>query len=83
MDNIVPFLWRLVPYWLADRLADLFHAPFWKVLIGVVIVTLSVLAFSALPAGARDKVKLVVIFAALAIAALDLFRPLEQGFPLG
>jgi hypothetical protein len=49
----------------------------------VVIVTLTVVAFSALPAGARHKIKLVVISAVLAIAALDLFRPLEQDFPSG
>ncbi len=83
MDDIVPFVWRLVPDWLAWRLDDLFHAQFWKVLTGVVIVTLSVAAFSALPAEARDKVKLIAIFVGLAIAALEIFRPLEQGFPFG
>jgi hypothetical protein len=83
MDDIVPFVWRLVPDWLADRVGDLFHEPFWQVLTGVVIVTLSIVAFAALPAGARDKVKLVVVFAALTLAALELFRPLEERFRLG
>jgi len=69
MDDFVPFVWRLVPDWLADRVGDLFHEPFWKVLTGAVIVTLSIAAFTALPAGARDKVKLVVAFAALTLAA--------------
>ncbi len=83
MDDIVSFVWRLVPDWLVDRLGDLFHAPFWKVLAGAVIVSLSVVAFFALPAVARNKVRLVVMLAALAIAALELVRPLERGFPLG
>ena len=83
MGNILPFVLRLVPNWLADRLDDLFHAPFWKLLTGVVIVALSLAAFSALPAGARDKAKLIVVFAALAIAALDYFRPPGAAFPFG
>jgi hypothetical protein len=61
------------------RAGKSFHGQFWR----VVIVTLTVVAFSTLPAGARHKIKLVVISAVLAIAALDLFRPLEQDFPLG
>jgi hypothetical protein len=46
----------------------------------VVIVTLSLTALCALPAGGRDKVKLVALLGALAIGALEIFRPLEQGF---
>ncbi|HZZ62696.1 MAG TPA: hypothetical protein VFE63_16290 [Roseiarcus sp.] len=83
MDDVVSLVWRLVPDWLVDRLDDLFHGPFWKVLAGVVIVSLCAAAFSALPAAARDRVKLVVTLAALAIAALELVRPLERVFPLG
>ncbi len=46
-------------------------------------MTLSLTAFCALPAGARDKVKLVALLGALAIGALEIFRPLEQGFSWG
>lgn len=74
---------RLVPDWLADRLEELFRAPFAKVVTGVVIVTLSLTAFSASPAGARDKVKLVALLGALAIGALEIFPPLEQRFSWG
>jgi hypothetical protein len=80
MGDIVQFVWRLVPDWLADRLEELFRAPFAKVLTRVVIVTLSLTALCALPAGGRDKVKLVALLRALAIGALEIFRPLEQGF---
>ena len=82
MDDVVSLFWRLVPDWLGDRLDDLFHAPFWKALAGVVIVSLCAAAFSALPIS-RNRVKLVVALAALAIVALELVRPLERVFPLG
>jgi hypothetical protein len=36
-----------------------------------------------LPAAVRDKVKLVVMLAALAIRALELVRLLERASPLG
>jgi thiol:disulfide interchange protein len=83
MDDVVWLVWRLVPDWLADRLDDLFHAPFWTALAGVVILSLCAAAFSSLPAAARDRVKLVVMLAALAIAALELVGPLERTFPHG
>jgi hypothetical protein len=79
MDGIVSFVWLLAPDWLVDRLEDIFRAPFWKVMAGVMIATLSLVALSALPSAARNKLKLAVVFGALAFAAFDLFR----GFPLG
>lgn len=79
MDRIV----SLVPDWVADRLDDIFHAPFWKVTGGAVIVTLSLFALSAAPTARKDKIKLVALFGALGLAAFDLLRPFERGFPLG
>ncbi len=83
MDSIVPFVWSLIPSWLADRLEELFHAPFWLVMAGATVAALSAVAYSALPAAARDKVKLFAVLGALAIAALELVPRLERSFPLG
>ena len=82
MDRIVSLV-SLAPDWIADRIDDLFHAPFWKVLGGAVIVTIALFAFSAAPVAGRDKIKLVALFVALGLAAFDLLRPFERGFPLG
>ena len=80
MDRIV----SLAPDW-RSRIGsiDIFHAPFWKVTGGAVIVTLSLFALSAAPTARKDKIKLVALFGALGLAAFDLLRPFERGFPLG
>ncbi len=81
MDDIVSVVRRLG--WPADRLEDLFRAPFWKVMAGVVIATLLIVAVAAMPAAARDKLKVVAFIGALAIATLEVLQPLERSFPWG
>ena len=82
MDRIVSLV-LFAPDWIADRVGDLFHAPFWKVVGGAVVVTLAVVAFSAAPASGRDRIKLVAIVGGLGLAAFDLLRTFGWGFPLG
>jgi len=52
MHTVVSHLWLVL-----DRIADLFHAPFWKVVGATVIATLSIFAFLASSGAARDKPK--------------------------
>ena len=56
MDAIILFAWRA---WerIGGWVDDLFHAPFWKVMAGAVIVTLSLFAVSALVNPGRNKIK--------------------------
>ncbi len=82
MDRVVSLVWR-APDWIADRVDDLFHAPFWKVIAGAVIVTLALFALSAAPNAGRDKLKLAALIGVLALAAFDLLRAFERGIPLG
>ena len=82
MDRILSLV-SLAPDWIADWVGDLFDGPFWKVMGGLVILTLSLFSFVAAPTAGRDKIKLVALFGALGLAAFDLFWPLERGFPLG
>ncbi len=82
MDRVVSLVWR-APDWIADLVGDLFHAPFWKVIAGAVIVTLALFALSAAPNAGRDKLKLAALIGVLALAAFDLLRPFERGIPLG
>ncbi len=76
MDRIVSLV-SLAPGWIADRVDDLFHAPFGKLMGGAVIVTVAVFAISAAPTAGRDKIKLVALFGALGLAAFDLLRPFD------
>ena len=84
MDRAVSLVWRARD-WIADRADDLFHAPFWKVVAGAVIVTLALFTLSAAPNAGWDKLKRAALFGALALAlaAFGLLRPFERGIPLG
>lgn len=82
MHTIVSLLWQ-APNRITDRFDALFHAPFWKVTAGAVIVTLSLFAWSVLPSDGRDKIKLAAVLGALAFVALDLVWAFEPGSLLG
>jgi hypothetical protein len=83
MGDVVQFVWRLFPDWLADRVGGLFRMPFLDVLTWTVVLTLSLVIFFAAPGGVRRKSRLLVALGAIAIAAIELARPLGWSLPWG
>ena len=82
MDAIILFAWRARER-IGGWVDDLFHAPFWKVMAGAVIATLSLFAVSALVNPGRNKIKPAALLGGLGLAACDLARASGRGCSLG